>query len=58
MNYEYFDLGLIVVNLLFCGFLLHRQNNIVKKNKKLQKLVVTSISNPKQARKLLNKFGE
>jgi len=58
MNYEYFDLGLIAINLLFCGFLLHRQNNIAKNNEKLQKLVVTSINNPKQARKLLNKFGE
>ena len=58
MNYEYLDLGLIVINLLFCGLLLHRQNKMAKESKKLKELVVASIQNPKLGRNLLNNFNK
>jgi hypothetical protein len=54
MNYEFIDLGLIFINLLFCGLLLVRQNKISKNQLDLQKLVHTSIQNPKLGRNLLN----
>lgn len=58
MNYEYLDLGLIVVNLLFCGLLLHRQNKLAKNQLSLQHLVHTSIQNPKLGRNLLNNLDK
>jgi len=54
--YEYFDLGLITINLLFCGFLLHRQNKIADKTQKIENLIVANIKNPKLSRKLLKEF--
>lgn len=54
MSYEFLDLGLIVINLLFCGLLLHRQNKLTKNQLDLQQLVHTSIQNPKMGRNLLN----
>ena len=55
MNYEFLDLGLIFINLLFCGLLLHRQNKITKKLDKVQKLTVATIKNPKTSKILLKK---
>jgi len=54
--YEYFDLGLIAINLLFCGLLLHRQNKITNKVEKIENLTIANIRNPKLSRKLLNEF--
>jgi len=54
MNYEFFDLGLIFINLLFCGLLLHRTNKINKKLAFLEKKIEFGIKNPKEARKRLN----
>jgi len=58
MNYEYLDLGLILINLLFCGLLLHRTNKIQEKIKFLEKVTTTSVRNPKLARKLLNETSK
>tara|TARA_B100000700_G_C14508539_1_gene607481 strand:- start:49 stop:225 length:177 start_codon:yes stop_codon:yes gene_type:complete len=56
MNYEFFDLCLILISLLFCGLLFHRVNNVDKKIQKLEDLMTTSIKNPKIARKMLNQL--
>ena len=54
--YEYIDLGLIAINLLFCGLLLYRQNKIADKAQKIENLIISNIKNPKLSRKLLNEF--
>jgi hypothetical protein len=57
--YEYFDLGLIFINLLFVGLLLHRQNILkskISKIDKMEQLLLASVQNPKTARKLLNQY--
>jgi hypothetical protein len=56
MNYEYFDLGLIFINLLFCGLLLYRQNKLTHEIKKVEKLAVSCILNPKLSRKRLKEL--
>tara|TARA_R100001510_G_C7639772_1_gene197494 strand:+ start:737 stop:910 length:174 start_codon:yes stop_codon:yes gene_type:complete len=56
--YEYFDLGLIVVNLLFIGLLLHRTNKINKKLIQIEKLAKTTAKNPRLGRKLLNEIEQ
>jgi hypothetical protein len=57
MNYEFLDLGLILINFLFCGLLLHKQNKLVENNKKLKNLLFLSVQNPKLARKQLNNLN-
>jgi len=54
--YEYFDLGLIVINLLFSGLLLHRTNKLKERADRLENLIRANIRNPKLARKLLNEI--
>ena len=54
--YEYFDLGLIVINLLFIGLLLHRTNKINKKLTQIEILAKTTAKNPKLGKKLLNEI--
>jgi len=54
--YEYFDLGLIVINLLFCGILLYRQNKIADKTQQIENLIIANIKNPKLSRNLLKEF--
>jgi hypothetical protein len=56
--YELMDLGLITINLLFCGLLLHRSNNTKSRIDNLESLVKASVRNPKLARKLLNEISE
>jgi len=58
MSYEYFDLGLIFINLLFCGLLLHRTNKAKSRIDRLEELIKANIKNPKLARKLLNEIVE
>ena len=53
MKYEYFDLGLIMINLLFCGLLLYRQNKLTSEIQKVKKLTMACIMNPKLSRKTL-----
>ena len=57
MSYEFLDLGLILINLLFCGLLLHKQNKLAENNKKLENLLFLSVQNPKMARKQLNNLN-
>tara|TARA_Y100000287_G_scaffold86393_2_gene68624 strand:- start:10837 stop:11022 length:186 start_codon:yes stop_codon:yes gene_type:complete len=57
MNYESFDLGLIFINLLFCAFLLYRQNKLIKKAQKvdiIKELIIANIKNPKTSKRILN----
>jgi hypothetical protein len=54
--YEYFDLGLIVINLLFSGLLLYRTNKLKERADRLENLIRANIRNPKLARKLLNEI--
>jgi hypothetical protein len=56
--YEYVDLMLIAINLLFCGLLLHRGNKTTEKLEKLENLTITNIKNPKISRKLLNEYNK
>ena len=56
--YEFIDLALIGVNLLFCGLLLHRNNVMNERVEKLESLVITNIKNPKLSRKLLNEYNK
>lgn len=54
--YEYFDLGLIAVSLLFSGLLLHRTNKLKERADRLENLIRANIRNPKLAKKLLNEI--
>ena len=56
--YEFFDLGLILINLLFSGLLLHRTNKLKDRTDRLENLIKSNIKNPKLARKLLNEILE
>ena len=56
--YEYFDLGLIFINLLFCGLLLHRTNKLNEKTIQIEKLSRATAKNPKMGRKLLNEMEQ
>ena len=56
--YEYFDLGLIFINLLFCGLLLHRTNKLDEKMTKINALAKATAKNPKLGRKLLNEMEQ
>lgn len=53
MRYEHFDLGMVIINLLFCGLLLHRQNKLTREIKKVKNLAISCILNPKLSRKRL-----
>ncbi len=55
MNYEFLDLGLIFINLLFCGLLLHKHNKLSEKVQKVQNLTIATIKNPKTSKILLKK---
>lgn len=54
--YEYFDLGLILINLLFSGLLLHRTNKLKQRADRIEDLIKANIRNPKLAKKLLNEI--
>jgi len=54
--YEYVDLMLIFINLLFCGFLLAKHNRMVQNQVKLENLILSSIKNPKLGKKLANSY--
>ena len=56
--YEYFDLGLILINLLFAGLLLHRTNKINNKLTQIEKLAKITAKNPRLGRKLLNEMEQ
>jgi len=56
--YEYFDLGLIFINLLFCGLLLHRTNKLDKRLAQIEALAKATAKNPKMGRKLLNQIEQ
>ena len=56
MTYELLDLGLIGVNLLFCGLLLHRTNKLKERADRLENLIRANIRNPRHAKKLLNEI--
>ena len=56
--YEYFDLGLIFINLLFCGLLLHRTNKLDERLAKIETLARATAKNPKMGRKLLNEMEQ
>ena len=56
--YEYFDLGLIFINLLFCGLLLHRTNKLNDHLAKIEALAKATAKNPKMGRKLLNEMEQ
>jgi len=56
--YEYFDLGLIFINLLFCGLLLHRTNKLNERLAQVEVLAKTTAKNPKMGRKLLNEMEQ
>lgn len=58
MTYELLDLGLIAINLLFCGLLLYRTNKLKERADRLENLIRANIRNPKLARKLLNEIIE
>ena len=54
--YEYIDLALIFINLLFCGLLLSKHNRMVQNQIKLENLILSSIKNPKLGKKLANSY--
>ena len=56
--YEYFDLGLIFINLLFCGLLLHRTNKLNERLIQIEALARVTAKNPKMGRKLLNEMEQ
>ncbi len=56
--YEYFDLGLIFINLLFCGLLLHRTNKLNERLAQIETLAKATAKNPKLGKKLLNEIGQ
>ena len=56
--YEYFDLGLIFINLLFCGLLLHRTNKLDERLTQIEALAKATAKNPKMGRKLLNEIEQ
>ena len=56
--YEYFDLGLIFINLLFCGLLLHRTNKLEERTVQIETLAKATAKNPKIGRKLLNEMEQ
>ncbi len=56
--YEYFDLGLIFINLLFCGLLLHRTNKLNDRLTEIETLARATAKNPKLAKKLLNEMEQ
>ena len=56
--YEYFDLGLIFINLLFCGLLLHRTNKLNERLTQIEALAKATAKNPKMGRKLLNEIEQ
>ena len=56
MTYELLDLGLVSINLLFCGLLLHRTNKLKERADRLENLIRANIRNPKLAKKLLNEI--
>ena len=56
--YEYFDLGLIFINLLFCGLLLHRTNKLNERLIQTETLARVTAKNPKMGRKLLNEMEQ
>ena len=56
--YEYFDLGLIFINLLFCGLLLHRTNKLNERTAQIETLAKATAKNPKMGRKLLNEMEQ
>ena len=56
--YEYFDLGLIFINLLFCGLLLHRTNKLNERLTQIEALAKATAKNPKLGKKLLNEIGQ
>jgi len=56
--YEYFDLGLIFINLLFCGLLLHRTNKLNERLNQIEALAKATAKNPKMGRKLLNEMEQ
>ena len=56
--YEYFDLGLIFINLLFCGLLLHRTNKLNDRLTEIETLARATAKNPKMGRKLLNEMEQ
>jgi len=58
MNYEYVDLGLIFINLLFCGLLLYRQNKLTQKQIKLEKLIIINIRNPKLGKRAFASYNK
>jgi hypothetical protein len=58
MMYEIMDLGLITINLLFCGLLLHKANKAKSRIDRLESLIRANIRNPKLAKKLLNEIVE
>ncbi len=56
--YEYFDLGLIFINLLFCGLLLHRTNKLDERIAQIESLAKATAKSPKMGRKLLNEMEQ
>ena len=56
--YEYFDLGLIVITLLFSALSLLRVNLLKERMDKLEDIIKLSATNPKLARKLLNQLNQ
>ena len=56
VNYEFFDLCLILINLLFCAMLFHKVAFINKRIEKIEDLISANIKNPKLARKMLNQL--
>ena len=56
--YEYFDLGLIFINLLFCGLLLHRTNKLNERLVQNEALARATAKSPKLGKKLLNEIEE
>ena len=56
--YEYFDLGLIFINLLFCGLLLHRTNKLNERLAQNETLARATAKSPKLGKKLLNEIEE
>tara|TARA_X000001036_G_scaffold358788_1_gene341343 strand:+ start:218 stop:391 length:174 start_codon:yes stop_codon:yes gene_type:complete len=56
--YEYFDLGLIFINLLFCGLLLHRTNKLDERLTQIETLSKATAKSPKMGRKLLNEMEQ
>mgnify|MGYP003142753171 CR=1 FL=1 len=56
--YEYFDLGLIVITLLFSALSLLRVNLLKERMDKLEDIIKLSATNPRLARKLLNQLNQ